>query len=103
MHETFLAALRTCHAVRVTFFAEEDGGTRTRVCYPMDFGPGRKIKDGQPRYWFWDSDSPDGPHTLGLLQSQVGSMADTNQVFDPASFVTWPPNWHIARDWGAFS
>jgi hypothetical protein len=103
MHETFLAALHARHAINVTFRAEKDAGVRTRLCYPMDFGPGRKIKDGQPRYWFWDCDSPDGPHALDLLPSQVSSMVDRNQAFDPGSFVTWPTNWHVARDWGAYS
>jgi hypothetical protein len=100
MHETFMTALHARHAVSVTFCAEEDGGIRTRVCYPMDFGPGRKMRDAQPRYWLWDCDSPEGPHPLGLLPSQVSSIVDTNQAFDPAWFVTWRTNWLVARDWG---
>lgn len=103
MHETFLAALQACHAVRVTFCAEEDGAVRTRICYPMDFGPGKRFKDGVSRYWFWDCDSPDGPHPLPLLPSQISEIADIDEPFDPGSFVSWQPNWIHSRDWGRYS
>jgi hypothetical protein len=102
MHETFLAAIYACHSVQVTFCAE-DGEVRTRTGYPMDFGPGRRFKDGLSRYWFWDCDSPGGPHAVGLLPSQVHSILETDRQFAPASFVSWPCNWHVSRDWGAFS
>jgi hypothetical protein len=103
MYETFMAALHARHAIRLTFCAEEDGAIRTRICYPMDYGPSRKFHDGQDRYWFWDCDSPDGPHTLGLLPSQVSSMTDTTDVFDPAWFITGRTKWQVARDWGSLS
>lgn len=70
----------------------------------MDFGPGRKFKDPTPRYWFWDFDSPDGSHTLGLLPNQIASIDPTTDLFDPAEFVTWSPtSWIVPRDWAEYS
>lgn len=69
----------------------------------MDYGPGRKLRDPMPRYWFWDFDSPEGSHTLGLSPDQVISIDPTIDAFDPAEFVAWPPSWFISRDWGKHS
>jgi hypothetical protein len=103
MYDVFVAAIRDRLKVRVTFCADEDERVRTRTCYPMDFAPSRRCKDGISRYWFWDRESPEGPHPLGLLPSQVVSIASTGESFDPSEFVAWRTNWHVARDWGAFS
>lgn len=103
MHEEFITAIHACRRLRLTFRAEEDGRLRTRTCAPMDFGAGRKMKDSAPRYWVWDYDSPDGPHTLPLLPGQIVSMEPTDEPFDAAEFVTWSPSWIVPRDWGRFS
>jgi hypothetical protein len=103
MHELFLAALHGCRKILVTFCADKDGAIRRRTCLPMDFGPSKKHRDGVSRYWLWDCDSPDGPHTIGLLPSQISAIEPTEEAFDPASFIDWDPDWHVSRDWGAFS
>jgi hypothetical protein len=103
MHDTFMNAMRNCQVVELTFCADEDGITRTRRCMPMDFGPGRRMKDKTPRYWFWDCDSPDGAHSLGLLPHQIAKITVVDERFDPGSFITWTPNWIAPRDWGVHS
>ncbi|GAA6548240.1 hypothetical protein nublan003_53760 [Klebsiella pneumoniae] len=31
------------------------------------------------------------------------SLVVTDQNFQPQEFVSWTPNWFIARDWGQYS
>jgi hypothetical protein len=103
VHEEFIAAIHERRKVRVTFRADDDGLPRIRTCAPMDLGPRRNAKDRTPRYWFWDHDSPGGPHTLGLRPDQIVSFESTEEAFDPAEFVDWTPNWFVPRDWGQYS
>jgi hypothetical protein len=107
-HDTFISAIGDRTKVVLTFVSKEDAGLRlVRTCAPMDYGPSRRANDQSDRYHFWDydSDSPGGRHTLGLLPGQVVSIEGSNQSFDPAEFVTWSPpyNWFWPRDWGEFS
>lgn len=105
-HEVFITALEGRQKVAVAFISKDDGGRRlVRVCAPMDYGPSRFAKDQSDRYHSWDleSDSPGGNHTLSLPTSQIVSITGANELFDPADFVTWEPNWHFPRDWGKFS
>ena len=100
--DAFARAIQEKHLVRIGF-AGADGEYRVRDCAPMDIGPQRRYADKTPRYHLWDYDSPDGPHTVSLLPEQVGELQVLEATFDPGEFVTWPPNWHIPRDWGDWS
>jgi len=102
-HDEIIQAINDLHEVRVEFRSKEDGGAiLSRICAPMDYGPGRRAIDQTPRYHFWDLESDSGvSHTLSLLASQITSVEVLNSSFDPASFVTWPANWFIDRTtWG---
>jgi len=101
--DAFIQAIREKRKVRLTFFSKEDGRNLTRVCAPMDFGPGRKIRDRRDRFWAWDYESDTGQHTLGLPPEQVRTMVVLEDSFDPAEFVTWAPAWIVPRDWGQYS
>jgi len=106
MKNEFIAAIHAKRKVRVTFNSKEDGGPITRVCAPMDYGPGSKIKDGQDRFHLWDYFPDDGkkPHPLPLLQTNIRSLEVLAETFDPSAFVTWPViSWHVPRDWGRYS
>jgi hypothetical protein len=91
-HETFISAIRDRRKVILTFVSKEDMGQRlTRTCAPMDYGPSGFAKNKSNRYHFWDydSDSPSGRHTLSLLPTQVVSIVETAELFDPSEFVVW--------------
>ena len=105
-HDAFIAGIDECKKIALTFVSKEDGGgTLVRTCAPMDFGPSSRAKNKSNRYhsWDYDSDSPDGRHTLSLLPEQVISIKLLEEGFDPSEFVSWPPDWHYPRDWGTFS
>lgn len=101
--DLFIAAIHSRNKIHVTFYSKEDDTNLVRMCAPMDFGPSRKAKMQDDRFHMWDYDSDTGRHTLSLPQDQIVNMDVTDLVFDPAEFVTWPPNWIVARDWGRFS
>lgn len=106
MKNEFIAAIHAKRKVSVTFHSKEDGGTITRVCAPMDYGQGARIKDGLDRFHLWDYFPDDGkkPHPLLLLQTSIQSLVVLTETFDPAEFVTWPViSWHVPRAWGQYS
>ena len=101
--DRFIQAIHDKKKVRVTFFSEEDEKHITRLCAPMDYGPGRKMRDQRDRYWLWDYESDTGVHPLPLKEEQIQSMVVLEDQFDPAEFVKWSPAWFIKRDWGKYS
>lgn len=103
-HGEIIQAINDLREVRVEFQSKEDGGAiLSRSCAPMDYGPSRRASDKTPRYHFWDFESDSGAnHTLSLLASQITSVEVLDTSFDPASFVSWDPNWFVARTtWGS--
>lgn len=104
MHrQKFFDAIKLKKKVRITFFSKEDNSNLSRVCAPMDFGPSRRTKEQDDRYHSWDYESDKEKHTLSLPIAQVVMIELLEESFDPAEFVTWPPNWILARNWGSFS
>ena len=102
-HQEIIDAIRDKREVAVTWPSKDDAGTlQTRRCAPMDFGPGRISAAGEDRYHFWDFESDSGPnHNLSLRSDQLSSVMVLDTHFDPATFVSWPTNWHIPRStWG---
>ncbi|CAI2492753.1 Uncharacterised protein [Serratia fonticola] len=102
-HDVFIDAIHTKKKLRIRFYSEEDGGYIERVCAPMDYATGARIKDGIPRYWVWDFESDKANHTLPLRVERIEYMIDTGERFEPLSFVSWRPAWVIGRDWGQYS
>jgi len=102
MYNTFIKAINEKIIIQVTFNSKEKGEI-IRTCIPFDFGPSRKYKDGLNRYHYYDLDSPDGKHNLALLPEQVVEIALMEKKFNPGDYVTWAPNWLVARDWGVYS
>lgn len=102
-HVDVVDAIHSLNEVSLTFPSADDGGLLiTRRCAPMDYGPARITKPPEIRYHFWDfeSDSPKN-HTISLRADMITSVEILTSTFDPASFVTWKTNWHIARtSWG---
>ena len=103
MHDKFIKAIHAKSKVKISFYSDEDKSVIDRICYPMDYGPGTKIKDNAPRYWVWDSQSDTKPHPLPLKQEQIHGFQVLNETFDPAEFVTWTTAWNIPRGWGIYS
>ena len=102
-HEEFLKAIHETRKIKVVFFSDEDNSYIERTCAPMDYGVGIRINDNISRYWVWDYDSDTRNHPLGLKEEKIRSLHLLSETFDPAEFVTWEPNWHVSRQWGAFS
>ena len=105
-HEVFISGIDGRQKVVLTFASKEDEGQHlVRTCAPMDYGPSRNARNKSDRYHFWDydSDSPGGRHTLSLLPEQVVAIDESDELFDPAEFVAWKPQWFYPRDWGEFS
>lgn len=103
MNKDFLDAIHAKRKIRLSFHSKEDGRTLVRTCAPMDFGPSRRAHDKSDRFHFWDYDSDTARHTLSLLPQQIVSIEVLSEEFDPADFVSWEPNWLVARDWGPYA
>ncbi|GGY93474.1 hypothetical protein [Shewanella fodinae] len=101
--QLFIQAIHDKTKIRLTFASKEDGHNLTRICAPMDFGPSRRAHNQDNRYHLWDYDSDKSNHTLSLLPDQIVEMEFLEELFDPADFVTWTPNWIVERDWGRYS
>ena len=102
MRNIFFDAIHQKLILVVTLNSKEKG-IITRRCVPFDFGPSKNAKDKSDRYHFYDLDSPEGRHNLSILPNQLIYLDITQENFDPADYVKWPPNWFVKRDWGAFS
>lgn len=100
MHEDFIKSIHGKIKMKLTFSSKEDGRVITRLCAPMDYGPSRRAADKTPRYHLWDYESDKQNHVLSLLPSQVVAMEATQEIFNPAEFITWQTNWFVPRDWG---
>jgi len=37
------------------------------------------------------------------LPEQLILIELTGDFFEPSEYVTWTPNWFVARDWGEYS
>lgn len=103
MEQQFINAIRSLNKVRLTFHSKEDGSPLSRVCAPMDFGPSRRAHNKDDRFHFWDYESDQKNHVLSLLLNQIISIEVLSEQFDPSEFVTWQPDWFVARDWGTCS
>lgn len=103
MRDEFIGAIRSKNKIRLTFYSKEDGHTLSRVCAPMDYGPGSRTHNKNDRFHSWDYDSDAERHTLSLLREQVVRIEVLPEIFDPAEFVTWQPRWIVKRDWGVYS
>lgn len=101
--DMFIQAIHDRRKIRVRFFSEQDNAVLTRLCAPMDFGPGKKIREKNDRYWVWDYESDTGVHPLGLRPERIEDMVILDDQFDPAEFVTWETAWIVDRDWGRYS
>ena len=100
-HENFLQAIHERKLVEVKFNSQEKGVIQ-RLCVPFDFGPSRRNLASNPnRYHIYDLNSPDGKHILSI--HQIITIDITGQIFDPALYINWTPNWFIVRDWGICS
>ena len=103
-HDIFIAAIHSRQRVALHFYSKEDGGALLiRSCAPMDYGPSRRAKVPVNRYHFWDYDSDSTTHTLSIVAAQVDRIVAAAIAFEPDEFVTWPPRWFVARDWGKHS
>jgi len=102
LHDDFLKAIHEKKFVLITADTNEKGIIH-RICVPFDYGPGSLPRDGLDRYHFWDLNSPDGPHNLSILPSQLLDLKIQNETFDPQDYVHWTTNWHVPRDWGIHS
>ena len=103
-HETFLHAITNKKVIELTFHSKKDKGMVTRKCIPFDFGPSRRnLKTNPNRYHLYALNSPEGEHQFSILPEQLIKVNLLDETFDPADYITWPPNWFIQRDWDIYS
>jgi len=102
-HDAFIQALEGRQKVALTFYAKTHAATLTSTCAPLDYGPSRQAHDKASRYHFWDYESDEEPHPLVLPSEQIDSIVPLDARFDPTEFVTWRPDWILARNWGDLS
>jgi len=103
MINIFTEAIKEKKLIEVTFFAKKDNLNRTRKCVPFDFAYGKRDKNPIQKYQLYDLDSPIGRHNLALEESQIINLVKLNESFNPADYISWEPNWELARDWGEYS
>lgn len=103
MRDKFIDAIHNRSKIQLTFYSKEDDATITRLTAPMDFGPSRRAHDKSDRFHFWDYESDEKNHVLSLLPEAIESLMVIDQDFQPQEFVSWTPNWFIARDWDQYS
>ena len=101
-YDIFVFAIHGKRSIKIKCDTKEKGLIE-RLCIPFDFGPSRRYKDGLNRFHFYDLDSPDGKHNLSILEEQLTNIELLDDIFDPADYVNWTPNWILKRDWGTFS
>lgn len=101
-YELFISSINDKKIVKITFDSKEKGVIE-RMCIPFDFGPSKRYKDGADRFHFYNLDSPDGSHNLAILSEQLITLEIQEISFEPKEYVTWTPNWIVARDWGPHS
>lgn len=94
----FIRAIQNKRKVCVTYFSKKEQKSITRICAPMDFGPSGKDPGKMDRYHMWDFKDGRG-HTVSLLPEQIEKMEFLEAPFEPEDFVTWSPDWIIARNW----
>ncbi|MBI5566088.1 MAG: hypothetical protein HY870_14425 [Chloroflexi bacterium] len=93
LKERFIQAIHEKHKVRVTFQLEGDRQPFSRVCAPLDFGPGKV--DHSDHLHVWADEGASGGQLLSLKPEQVRRVDILDDEFDPADFV-----WFLSRDWG---
>ncbi len=101
-HDVFIEALKCSQLVELTFNSKQKG-TLTRTCVPLDYGPWKRSSSSTDRYHFYSVSSPGGAHNLSIKPDQICDLIMTEDTFDPEEIVTWEPQWHVERDWGAKS
>lgn len=105
-HQVFLSALADKRRLSVRFFSKKDGGERTRICAPLDFGPLRGAAEPIDHYQLWDLEGKRKPLNIVLVADDVREMKLLDESFEPAEIITWkfkPKAWHVQREWGDFS
>lgn len=94
-----IEAIRKKLVVEVEYVREEDGAVTCRLMEPFDVGPGRRSRNGEPKFWGWclTHDRIEQKTISNIL-----SMRITDQQFDPRvrtqHFRSAPQYW-IPRSW----
>ena len=103
-YELFVRAINGTNKVELTFNSREKG-IITRKVAPTDYGPSRRFPNLlENRYHVLDLESSNGIiHPIPLIESQIVELKILEETFNPAEYVTWTPQWHLARDWGIYS
>jgi len=100
-YQKFIEAIHQKKLVKAVVDTEEKGIIE-RKCVPFDYAVSNRYKDDRERFHFFDLDSPDGQHNLSILPEKLKSLEILDELFDPADYVNWTPNWTISREWGAY-
>jgi hypothetical protein len=101
LHNTFLQAISDKEILEITIDSKEKW-IITRTCAPLDFWPHARFKDNIDRYMLYHFETK---HPSPMLPEQILEIKRTWKYFDPSQVITWNPpyNWHISRNWWAYS
>jgi hypothetical protein len=86
-HADFIQSIQDHKKLVIEYYSSADSGVLSRVCAPMDYGPGFESKDGIHRYWVWDYAGSPGVQILGLVSQQIVSVKVTGEEFDPSQLA----------------
>ena len=86
-HNIFIQAVKSCKKILLTYYDKELNLYLTRLCVPVDYGePDSKVDSDY--YYFWVEYAQVGERMLGLNSSQIKFMNLSDEVFNPADYIT---------------
>ena len=84
--EVFITALREKKKLLVTYYNRKHGAFLTKMCVPIQhIGP--LSEHGSEYFYFWDEESDIGERLFGLPPSEIESMEQTEELFDPNNYI----------------
>jgi hypothetical protein len=90
-HDSFVRAIRDRRKVKMVFLSAVGSNNAEKLCGPILYSPPipRDETGGESDcYYFWDFESGNDKHVLGLPSNKIVSMELTGEAFDPKDFTT---------------
>ena len=101
-HNIFIQAIKKARKIKLTFFTEEDLVKSVTLCIPLDYNPGRRIKDKSCLYHFLCFEDDGTGYVLSLSPNQIINMEPTEESFDIRNLLTDDINLFLIQHKGLF-
>jgi len=86
-HNIFIQAVKNSKKILLTYYNDELNLHLTRICVPVDQSKS-DLTGNSDYYYFWIEYAPIGERMLGLHPSQIKYMELSDEVFNPADYIT---------------